>query len=91
MIDGNVHEFLDLLSRGFEVIFVYDNKKYCAQGWLEEGIYELNVAQWEPWVDHYIWIKRSAEGYDMNAFKNDKIFDGKSFWEIQEDIQWVDE
>ncbi|SFS32013.1 hypothetical protein SAMN02910357_00090 [Succinivibrio dextrinosolvens] len=91
MINGDVHEFLDLLSDGFEVVFLYKGKKYCAQGFSDDAInYELVIEQWEPWSDSYIWSKTKKGDYDIDAFQKDPIIDGKTFWEIQDEIEWVD-
>ena len=35
MIDGNVNEFVDILSRGGELWFLFKGVKYFFQGWYE--------------------------------------------------------
>ncbi len=92
MINGDVNLFLEELSQGFEVIFLYNHKKYFAQGMSDGENFELMVDQWEPIPPDtdYIWRKKSKGDYDIKAFENAPIFDGKSFWEIQEEIEWVD-
>lgn len=91
MINGDVYEFLDLLSRGFEVIFTYHGKKFFAQGYSEDGKnFKLMVDQWEPEIKNFIWTNINEGDYDIKAFENAKIFEGKSFWEVQNEIEWVD-
>ena len=91
MINGDVYEFLALLSRGFEVIFTYHGKKYFAQGLSEKGkLFKLMVDQWEPELKFFIWTNTSEEDFDIKAFEKAKIFEGKSFWEVQDEIEWVD-
>lgn len=91
MINGNVDEFLDNLWVGEEVIFTYNGKKYFAQGYTrEDGVSVHEVQQWEP-EEKLIW---QMEGLDaetrMSAFQNEQMFDGKSFWQVEKDIEWVD-
>ena len=68
-------------------------KKYFAQGVCPDGVNcELQVDQWEPIpeTEGYIWTKKSKDKYDIEAFFNAPIFEGKTFWEIQEETEWVD-
>ena len=91
MINGDVNEFLDLLSRGFEVVFTFHGKKYFAQGYSEDGLnFKLMVDQWEPEINYFIWTNVTEGDYNIKAFENAKIFEGKSFCEVQDEIVWFD-
>ena len=91
MINGNVDDFIDTLWVGEEVVFTYNGKKYFAQGYTTdngESVHE--VLLWEP-ESKIVWQKKGGTADErMTAFQNDKIFDGKNFWEIEKQIEWED-
>ncbi len=91
MINGNIDEFMDKLWDGEELIYTYNGKKYFSQGYnLDNGTYRFEVQLWEPQAD-VLW---SIEGLDRQqsreAFLNEPLFEGKKFWEIEKEIEWVD-
>lgn len=91
MINGDVHAFIDGLHYGDERFFLYKGNKYFLQGYYVEGkpMLELYVIE-NPTVD-FAWRSISDNGeYPVEMFENAKIFHGKSFWEIEKDIEWVD-
>ncbi len=91
MINGNINEFIDKLVYGDEVTFVFEGKKFFVQGYPDDGIYTLYLDQWEPPADDYIFICRGSDkDYPVNEFLEAKIWDGKSFWEIEKEVEWVD-
>ena len=52
----------------------------------------MEVFQTEPPADGYIWEyngKSMNEGQEL--FQSAPIFDGKTFWEVEQEIQWVDD
>ena len=93
MINGNAQEFIDGLHYGDERFFLYDGKKYFIQGYWpndnEKPLLELYVL--EPYDDPFEWHAYSEDkNYPVSEFVNAKIFNGKSFWEVEKDIEWVD-
>ena len=91
MINGNIDEFVDKLLDGEEVIYTYQGKKYFTQGYnLEDGTYYFELQQWEP-TSAVLW---SVEGLDrlnsLEAFLKEPLFDGKTFWEAEKEMEWVD-
>ena len=38
----------------------------------------------------YVW-KGDSDHYPVEAFLKAKIWNGKSFWDIEQDIEWVDD
>ena len=91
MINGNINEFTDKLWCGEELIFVYNGKKYFSQGFITDGgEYVFGIQMWEPEVK-LLWEitgKEAQESYE--EFLKQPIFDGKTFWEIEKDTEWVD-
>ena len=91
MINGNVNEFVEHIYYGDELVFIYDNKKFFFQGWYEDGINILTLDMFEPSSDDYIWIMKDKNKKKLaEEFLKAKVFNGKSFWEIEKEITWVD-
>ena len=91
MINGDVNEFIDGLHYGDERFFLYDGNKYFLQGYCVDGkpMLELYVIE-NPEVG-FEWRVISDNGkYPVEEFENAKIFNGKSFWEIEREIEWLD-
>lgn len=91
MINGNVNEFVDHIHYGDELVFLYEGKKYFLQGFKLEGLYTLLLDRWDPPGDDYIWVgKGTDKAYPVEKFLNAPIFEGKTFWEAEKEIEWVD-
>ena len=92
MINGDVNDFLDTLWVGEEVIFTYNGKKYFAQGYTRDDNVSVHEVQlWEPEAK-VIWQEEGGSAEErILYFQNAQIFDGKSFLEIEREIEWVDE
>lgn len=91
MINGDVNEFIDGLHYGDERFFLYDGNKYFLQGYRVDNkpMLELYVIE-NPAVD-FEWRTISHDSqYPVEKFENAKIFNGKSFWEVEKEIEWVD-
>lgn len=89
MLNGDVNEFVAHIPWGDELAFIYKGKKYFLQG-LDTKLY---LAIWEPPTDGYIWIGDGftyEKGYPVDKFLAAPIFDGKTFWEVESEIEWVD-
>lgn len=91
MINGNVNEFIDGLYYGDERFFVYAGNKYFLQGYYVNGSPMLEVYTIGNSKVNFEWRMISDNGvYPVAAFESAKIFDGKSFWEVEKEIEWVD-
>ncbi|MCD7883448.1 MAG: hypothetical protein LUI87_07060 [Lachnospiraceae bacterium] len=91
MINGNVNEFVDRISYGDELSFLYNQEKYFLQGIYENGRCVLYLDRWVPPTDDYIWIGIGDQNsYPVQKFLEAKIWDGKSFWDVEGCIEWVD-
>ena len=92
MINGNAGEFIDRLYSCQDTVFVYNGIKYWFQGYMTAGnLVHMEIFQTDPPMDGYIWV------YDGNsisegqmAFQEAPIFNGRSFWDVEADIEWVD-
>ena len=91
MINGNIDEFMEKLLGGEELIYTYNGKKYFSQGYInDDGKYYFELQLWEPEVD-VLWSVTGLSNQDsLDAFLKEPLFDGKTFWEIEKEVEWVD-
>ena len=93
MINGNVNEFIENLYYGSEMNFAYADKQYFIQGWMEQGLFTLELCQTIPLTTNegYCVWKDATDSSQVcvNNFLNAKIFDGKTFWEVEQEIDWL--
>ena len=91
MINGSAKEFIEGLHYGDERFFLYNRKKYFIPGYCENEKPMLVLYVIENPNDDFEWRSVSDDDkYPVEDFENAKIFDGKSFWEVEKDIEWVD-
>lgn len=91
MIDGNVNEFVDYIHDGAELVFLYKGQKFFLQGFFEDEKYTLVLDRWEPPADDYIWVGvGGSKGFPVKEFLDAPIWDGRTFWEVERQMQWVD-
>lgn len=91
MINGNVNDFINGLYYGDERFFLYDNKKYFIQGYFENQKNVLEMYVLEPTTSDFTWRLVSHDSsYLVSEFQKAKIFNGKSFWDVEKEIEWVD-
>ena len=92
MIDGDPNEFIEGLHYGDERFFYFDGVKYFIQGYGLNGKPTLMLYAFYPEDSDLKWIVSSEDyTYPVEEFEKAKIFNGKSFWEVEKDIQWVDD
>ncbi len=89
MKNGNVQEFVDHIHYGDELWFLYNDTKYFLEGWVENEILELVLYEIKENGKEYCW-KGDKNNYPVEEFLTDKIFNRKSFWEVEKDITWID-
>ncbi len=95
MINGDVSEFAEGIHSGSEMVFLCDGKKYFIRGWLEirnEAVTSvLCLVTWEPPSDDYLRFESGPDS-DVLAehFIAAPVFEGKTFWEVEREIEWVD-
>lgn len=90
MINGKAHEFVDHIYHGDELWFFYAGKKFFLEGWSENEILELCLYKMCDNGKEYTW-KGTKTNYPVKAFLNAQIWNGKTFWEAEQDITWVDD
>ncbi len=93
MINGDVNEFVEHMRYGDELVFWFDGKKYFLQGFGDKDYARLYLDRWSPPGDEYVWIEtcpKSELRYPVEEFLARTIWNGKSFWEVQEQMEWVD-
>jgi hypothetical protein len=93
MINGDANEFLDKAYTGQDLIYIYHGIKYWFQGYSDEnGVKHMEVVQYKPASEGYIWEHddQSMENC-LSAFVEAPIFDGKRFWDVEQEIEWVDD
>lgn len=71
---------------------MYITKKNFAQGITDaDGKYVFGIQMWEP-EEKLLWeIIGKSEQESYEEFLKQPLFDGKTFWEIEKDTEWVDE
>ncbi|MBP3816971.1 MAG: hypothetical protein J6H31_01595 [Butyrivibrio sp.] len=97
MIDGNVKEFVDNLYYGSEMYFVYKDKKYFIQGWVENEMhflvldYEKSNLPDDYTFKSYIWEHKAKDSNEcVQAFLDAPLWDGKTFYEVEREITWTE-
>lgn len=92
MINGNYKMFVDDLYQGQELNFLYNDRKYFIQGFYENGTYSLTLTRFVPLLEQYLWHNSSNDTMYENAkeFMKSKVFDGKTFAEIESEVEWLD-
>lgn len=91
MINGDAKEFIAGLYYGDERFFTYKGKKYFLQGYYEKQKALLEIYVIEPFDDSFKYrIFSDDKNYPVTEFEEAKIFNNKSFWEIENEIEWLD-
>ena len=92
MIGGNPNDFLNRVYSCQDTIFVYKRIKCWFQGYMpDDNSVHMEVTQYEPPSDREVWSYDAATIDECwQAFIKASLFNGKSFWEIEQDIEWVD-
>ena len=95
MINGNANEFVDGLYYGDERWFMFGGVKYFIQGWVKNEEFTLELEQMEPepkqnrplWTKTCSWDRKQEI---VESFLKAPVFDGKTFWQAEQEIEWVD-
>lgn len=91
MINGDSREFIDGLYYGDERFFYYNGCKYFIQGYYVDGKPMLEMYVFEPVDSNFEWRFVSENGsYPVPEFESAAVFNGKTFWQVEQDIEWVD-
>lgn len=95
MINGNTNEFFDNMYHGDEFEISYKEKQYFIQSYYNDFktyIHEIIVKQTNPKIDNDTIFECKSNNPQKNIedFQNAKILEGKSFWEVEQEITWID-
>ena len=90
-------EFIDTLSYGMEQAFVYRGRTMCVQGWREEsGVIYCTLDLWDSEDDKRkdgswkLWeFRASTPDECVEAFLAAPLFDGRTFWEAEGEIEVI--
>ena len=90
MKGGCPEQFYELLFEGEEVFFTVNGKNYFSQGYTKDGLFVREVYRYEK-DDAYLEFYKTGDSSCNLAkdFVNAPIFDGKTFWEVEDDIHWT--
>ncbi|MCR5261237.1 MAG: hypothetical protein K6C94_05310, partial [Candidatus Gastranaerophilales bacterium] len=93
--NGNTNEFFDNMYHGDEFEISCKEKQYFIQSYYNDfKIYthEIIVKQTNPKIDNDTIFECKSNNPQQNIedFQNAKIFEGKSFWEVEQEITWID-
>ena len=93
MIGGDPNEFLDRIYSCQDTIFRYKGIKYWFQGYMPNiNTVHMEVTQYQPQSEQSVWEYDGDTIEEcQQAFIKAPIFNGKSFWNVEPDIEWLDE
>ncbi|MBO4510110.1 MAG: hypothetical protein J5718_02045, partial [Lachnospiraceae bacterium] len=57
---------------------------------LDDGAYYFELQLWEPYADVLWSVTGLSNQESLEAFLKEPLFDGKTFWEAEKEIEWVD-
>ncbi len=95
MKNNNVNEFLDHTTYE-ECAVIYHGKKYFFYGMLfhkNMEVYSYDIAQWDTNGEHVKFVfQETADTSDklLEKFYAAPIWDGKTFWQAEQEMEWVD-
>lgn len=90
MINGDPYEFLEHIYSGQDTPYIYHENKYWLQGYTVENGFHMEIFHCSPPYD-YVWEYTGKDPVEcMDAFQSARIFNGKTFWEVEKEIEWVD-
>lgn len=92
MIDGNPIEFVDRIYSCQDTVFIFREVKYWFQGYrLPTGEVHMEIFQCDPPSETYLWECNGPTIEEcQNEFLSAPIFAGKTFWQVEQEIRWVD-
>ena len=93
MIGGNPNDFLDRIYSCQDTIYIYNGIKYWFQGYMpDSNTVHMEVIQYQPANNKEIWSHDAATIEQCKqAFIAAPLFNGKTFWDAEQDIEWVDD
>ena len=90
MINGDPNDFIEVVYSGQDIPFLFRGQKFWYQGYVKNDKWHMEIMECFP-PCNYRWecdVITCDEGVD--AFLKAPIFDGKTFWEVEHEIEWLD-
>jgi len=94
MINGDPNDFIESVYNCQDIAFIYKKEKYWFQGYtVKDGTWGVHMECYKVGApaDEDVW---RYEGLSLSegqqSFQTAPIFDGKTFWEVEKEIEWVD-
>lgn len=93
MIGGNPNDFLDRIYSCQDTIYIYGGIKYWFQGYMPDSdTVHMEIIQYQPASNKEIWSHDATTIEQcVQAFVDAPLFHGKTFWDAEQDIAWVDD
>ena len=94
MINQDVYDFLNQIFCDWK--FAYKDHTYFFDGYSDKNGSTLHVYKWKTddpsgLVEEDIVFNNSTMDECKRDFLASKIFDGKTFWEVQDEMEYVDD
>lgn len=94
MINGDYNMFINDLYNGEEYNFSYKDRQYFVQSWYDsdKDTYWLGLSRLVPLLKPYLFEYSSNISMNecVKEFLKAKLFDGKTFAEIESEAEWLD-
>ncbi|MCD7775245.1 MAG: hypothetical protein LUH40_06675, partial [Clostridiales bacterium] len=74
------------------IVYIFHGIKYWFQGYTTPNGFHMEIFQYQPPAEGYTWeFDASSADEGKKAFITAPIFEGKTFWEVEQEIEWTDE
>ena len=90
MINGDPREFLETVYNGEDIIYRYNGIRYFYQGYTKEDGLHMEVLKYDAVDEGLILDEVSHFSNTIEIFENAPIFEGKTFWQAEKDMEWLD-
>ena len=94
MKNGRPNDFLETVFDGPDLEYTYNGRRYWTEGFSKDGQCWLVVYRCDDKAvedgEGYLIYKGFPDCYSkVEYFVNSAIFEGKTFWEVEKDIDWL--
>lgn len=94
MKDGNVNEFLGKILYQEEAVRFHDRKYFFNPGYDEaKETYSLRIEIWDDndcFVKEVFYSTGQKQEENLQKFLAAPLWDGKTFWQAEQEMTWVD-
>ena len=90
-MNGDVRDFVDRIHYGDELVFMYRGQKFFLEGlFQDDNKFTTYLDRWELPGTDYIWVGKGDKTYPVQEFLMARLWDGRTFWEAESEMEWVD-